>query len=92
MLGYLASYLVLAITLVLNESEFISIISGFFAVYASHAVLTVFIGALATFRQETKKFWTYGEILFVMPQPTASKETIFVCETNMKNEKGRLIA
>ena len=54
--------------------------------------MTVFIGALATFRQKTKKFWTYGENLFVMPQPTASKEPISDGKPNMKNEKGRLTA
>ena len=53
MLGYLVTYLILAVAVVLSKSDFPPMSSGLFASYISPIVMTVMVGALAVFRQES---------------------------------------
>ena len=92
MLGYLATYLILAVAVVLSKSDFPPMSSGLFASYMSPIVMTVMIGALAVFRQETKKLWAYREDWFIKPQPATAAESKAVGETKDENEKGDLMA
>ena len=92
MLGYLATYLFLAVAVVLSKSDFPPMSSGLFASYMSPIVMTVMIGALAVFRQETKKLWAYREDWFIKPQPATAAESKAVGETKDENEKGDLMA
>lgn len=86
MLGYLATYLVLAVVVVLSKSKFTPMAAGLFTSYLSPTVMTLMIGALASFRQEMKKLWSYREVWYIEPQPTTAEATT-VDETRDKIEE-----
>lgn len=74
LMGWLASFLLLALLAVIAKADVEPILSGFILTYLSPAVMAIFIGLVSINRKESKSLWKYKEDWFIEPKPTLDEE------------------
>lgn len=92
LMGWLASFLIVAIIAVVSKAQIEPVISGCFANYLSPTVMAFFVGLVSISRKETKKLLEYRENWFIKPKPVLDEEVSIatsVEKVELDLEKGK---
>lgn len=74
LMGWLASFLLLALFAVIAKADVEPFLSGFILTYLSPAVMAIFIGLVSISRKDSKSLWKYEEDWFIEPKPALDEE------------------
>lgn len=92
LMGWLASFMLVALIAVVSKAEIEPVISGCFANYLSPTVMAFFVGLVSISRKETKKLLEYRENWFIKPKPVLDEEVSIatsVEKVELDLEKGK---